>query len=362
MRRATPFGSTAERAVDLALAAFGTPAALACFLCPPGEEPIVQHGLDLAIAATWADWQALARQSAPCVIGDSWEDPWLARHPLAHGPTGIRFYAAAPLRDRDGGHHGVLAILSPEPRPQGLGPQEQARLQSLADLMMNEREAGQAALRAAEAERAARRSAQLLRNQAHALQEMDHRIRNGLQMVSDMLCLQSVAGQDEGLAARLMAAAGRIQAVAEVHTQLQRHPGEGALGARACLEELLHPFRRLWQGSGRRVLLRDGPDILVAALDAPRLGIAAWELLANAMRHGRGDVTLALQPEEASRRLRLVVRDEGPGSERMTRAAELGGCESGLGLLRIIAGGEPAQVRCGPPTEVSIVLDLPSAR
>ncbi|HWX50807.1 MAG TPA: histidine kinase dimerization/phosphoacceptor domain -containing protein [Roseomonas sp.] len=361
MMRATAFGRAAQRTVDLALAVFGTPAAMACFLGRPADEPLVQHGLDLASTVTWDDWQALARRSAPCVIGDAWEDSWLARHPLASGPAGIRFYAAAPLRDRLGRHQGVLAILSPEPRPQGLSPQEQARLQSLADMMMAERAAGQAARQVAEAESAARRCEQLLRNQAHVIQEMDHRIRNGLQVVSDMLCLQSGTGQDESLAARLASAAGRIQAVAEVHTQLQRRPGEDALGARACLDGLLHAFRRLWQGSGRNIFLQEGPDALVAALDAPRLGIVAWELLANAMRHGQGDVTLALLPEESPQRLRLVVRDEGPGSERIARAAEQGGGESGLGLLRIIAGGEPAQVRYGPPTEVSIVLDLPPA-
>ncbi|MDJ0387999.1 histidine kinase dimerization/phosphoacceptor domain -containing protein [Roseomonas sp. E05] len=365
MTRATPYGRAAERIVDLALAVFGTPAALACFVGPPAGLSLVQQGLDLAITMNRTDWQMLARRSGACVVEDAWQESWLAQHPLATGPAGIRFYAAAPLRNREGRQQGVLAILSPEPRPQGLAPQERARLQNLADMLMAEREAelrpDEAPLRLVEAERALRQRDAQLRNQAHIIQEMDHRIRNGLQMISDMLCLQSLAGQEEGLAARLNAAAGRVQAVAEVHALLQSQPGAGRLSARASLEGLLCPFRRLWQGSGRHVRLREGADMMVSALDAPRLGLVAWELLANAMRHGQGNVTLDLRADRMPHRLRIAVQDEGSGSERLLRATASTGCESGFGLIRLIAGGEAAQVRCGPPTEVSIVLDLPPA-
>jgi len=365
MTRATPFGRAAERIVDLALAAFGTPAAMACFTDSAAGPLLVQHGLDLALTMNWADWQMLARRSGLCVVEDAWQEAWLVRHPLVAGLAGIRFYAAAPLRDHEGRQQGVLAVLSPEPRPQGLTPQERARLQTLADMLMAEREAApqpeETVQRLAETQQALGQRDAQLRNLAHTVQEMDHRLRNGMQMVSDMLSLQALAGQEEDCAARLSAAAGRIQAVAEIHSVLQRQPGAGRLGARACLEGLLCPLRRLWQGSGRQVRLREGADMMVNALDAPRLAIVAWELLANALRHGQGNVTLELRTDGVSHRLCLVVQDEGPGSERLLRVAGSAGCESGFGLIRIIAGGEAAQVRCGPPTEVSIVLDLPPA-
>ncbi|MXP64489.1 hypothetical protein E0493_14150 [Roseomonas sp. M0104] len=361
MTHATPFGRATERIVDLALAAFGTPAAMACFAGAPLDPAVVQHGLDAAATVGWADWQMLARRSGPCVVEDARREAWLAQHSLVTGPARIRFYAAAPLCDHQGRQQGVLAVLSPE--PQGFAPHQRARLQTLADMLMAGREAARGPegdrQRLAQAEQALREQAARLRSQAHTIHEMDHRVRNGLQMVSDMLCLQALPEQEDACAARLNAAAGRIQAVAEIHALLQRQPGAGRLGARACLEGLLGPFGRLWQGSGRQVRLHAGDDLTVSALDAPRLAVAAWELLANAMRHGQGNVTLELRGEPGLHRFRLAVRDEGPGSERLLRAASDAGHESGFGLIRLIAGGEAAQVRCGPPTEVSIVLDLP---
>ncbi len=50
------------------------------------------------------------------VIEDLLEDPRFAENPLVSGAPGIRFYAGAPLRDRNGLALGTIAVLATEPR------------------------------------------------------------------------------------------------------------------------------------------------------------------------------------------------------------------------------------------------------
>lgn len=57
----------------------------------------------------------VATGRSPVVVPDTSLDPRYADHPATTGPLGIRFYAAAPVRSREGGDLGVLCAWHPEP-------------------------------------------------------------------------------------------------------------------------------------------------------------------------------------------------------------------------------------------------------
>ena len=69
------------------------------------------------------------------------------------------------------------------------------------------------------------------------IKEVDHRIKNSLQIVSSLLSLQ--ASREENLHARdaLHSAAGRVQSVARMHDALQASEGEDSVDLGAVLEE-----------------------------------------------------------------------------------------------------------------------------
>jgi tRNA A-37 threonylcarbamoyl transferase component Bud32 len=77
-------------------------------------------------------------QGAPWVIEDAAADPRTLTNPLAADGFGLRFYAGAPLRTRDGYNLGTLCILDYEPRT--LTEEETATLQDLASVVMNDLE------------------------------------------------------------------------------------------------------------------------------------------------------------------------------------------------------------------------------
>lgn len=369
--RPLPAPGSLERVLGLVDAAISTPAAFGCLLDAPRGIILATRGLPEAGRISSGDWQALAELPAMEATADASQHPWLSGHPLISQLGGMRFYASAPVRDSEGRHWGVLAALSPEPASAGALSRACTHLQSLAEMLGAQLESAawrqearqqSLALRAAraDAERVVERHRRHLQDLENTIRVMDHRIRTGLQMVNDMLCLQSLSAEDERLAARLTSAAGRIQALAEVHTLLQQAPAQRRVDARAYLGRVLGTFRGRCEDSGRSITLCDGPRIMLSTLDAPRLGIVAWELLANAMRHGQGDVTLELCLEDGGSRLQVLVGDEGPGpAPGVLRDLQSSGrCDSGLHLIRLVAGGEATVMRPGAPTQIGITLDL----
>jgi PAS domain S-box-containing protein len=70
------------------------------------------------------------------VVPDASQDPRFAGNPMVSGPSGLRFYAGALLKSRDGLPLGALCVADTRPRPQGLDARQRRILQTLADQVM----------------------------------------------------------------------------------------------------------------------------------------------------------------------------------------------------------------------------------
>ncbi len=73
------------------------------------------------------------------IVPDATLDARFAESPLVTRPDGIRFYAGAPLLDREGYALGTLCVIDHKARP-GLTPAESGALQSLARLVIGQME------------------------------------------------------------------------------------------------------------------------------------------------------------------------------------------------------------------------------
>nr|WP_114453563.1 GAF domain-containing SpoIIE family protein phosphatase [Halopolyspora algeriensis] len=78
------------------------------------------------------------KQNAPYVVHDALADPRTAENALVRGELGVRFYAAAPIRNSEGYRLGTVNVLDTHPRE--IGDTELTTLQDLADVVMDELE------------------------------------------------------------------------------------------------------------------------------------------------------------------------------------------------------------------------------
>ncbi len=150
------------------------------------------------------------------------------------------------------------------------------------------------------------------KGQAARLQEFEHRVLNGLQLVVSMLLLQSRSATPEA-SAQLSIAAGRIAALGRVHQRLnspagRQHVEFGEHLARLCVEISGALFG---ERVGRAVVVRCAKLDLPAALVMP-LGLIVNELITNSAKYARGDITVRVASASPDRHA-LSVSDEAPG-------------------------------------------------
>ena len=145
------------------------------------------------------------------------------------------------------------------------------------------------------------------------LREINHRVKNSLQLVSGLLNLQMASIDDTSARAMLKDASDRIAAVARVHYRLYQSDHFSTLDFAAFLEELCDD---LAEASGISVCkLHLKADPLEINIDhAAPLGLIANELVTNAIKHRDVDpaiIEVYLEGEPDS--YTLAVSDQGPG-------------------------------------------------
>jgi two-component sensor histidine kinase len=151
--------------------------------------------------------------------------------------------------------------------------------------------------------------------QSVLIKEINHRVKNSLQLVSSMFHLQAQASTDSALIQALQAASGRVTAVARVHERLYRDADVRVVDLSAYLKDVCHDLNEVvtpcnidFRASGQ---VRMGTDraVLVALL--------VGELITNAAKHAyaegvAGVITVRLERGGEDAAI-VTVSDEGVG-------------------------------------------------
>jgi two-component sensor histidine kinase len=150
------------------------------------------------------------------------------------------------------------------------------------------------------------------------LQEVHHRVKNNLQVMTSLLNLQAGAVPDPQLRRILEDSRQRLQAIAFMHEIFHRTTDLERLEVRPYLRTLLDHLFRVYHLPGQDVRL----SLELAALawdinQAMTCGLILHELVSNSLTHafplGRaGEIAVTLAPEPPGR-CTLVVRDTGVG-------------------------------------------------
>jgi len=174
--------------------------------------------------------------------------------------------------------------------------------------LAQERAHSQRALATALAEKEA-----LLQTKEMLLRDVDHRIKNSLQLVSALLRMQSRAFPDPALRQRFNEACRRIAMVARVHERLFRSDRNGTIEFGAYLRDLCADIAGSLALDEARTLLVDAVAVNLPTDRVVSLSLIVNELVTNALKHApMGAVRVALGRMEDGR-VFAEVTDEGPG-------------------------------------------------
>lgn len=249
------------------------------------------------------------------VVPDTLEDERFADNPLCTGEPHLRFYAGALLETSEGFPLGTLCVLDYEPR-------ELTDLQSRSLLVLANQVMAQVELRRA-------LSAASLR-----LEEIDHRVKNSLQLVSSILHMQSRAARTTDARSELAIAADRVAAVASLHDHLHRSSTPNETNIEHFLSRLLDHLKQT-APPGLAVHLETVPLTLELA-QMSSLGLLVNELVTNALQHGfagrdTGNIWVRVMSNGA--KATVSVADDGVGVPEDFPA----GHDTGLGM-RLVTG------------------------
>lgn len=147
------------------------------------------------------------------------------------------------------------------------------------------------------------------------LHEVDHRVKNNLNMIGSLIRLQARGIGDPVMAARLETMLERVDALAMVHRQLYQADDLSRFDLGAFARSLVGD---VIGASGRQDIQLDArvAPMEVSSADASAIGLVLNEVATNAIKHGLGDSragTLKLIGEADDVRGTITVADDGRG-------------------------------------------------
>lgn len=164
---------------------------------------------------------------------------------------------------------------------------------------------------------AEKRIADALAEKTVLLQEVHHRVKNNLQVISSLLNLQAGNSEDAAVRAALADSQGRVKSMALLHQQLYESSDFARIDLGAYLTQLV----RLALSSASAANIRLEFDLAVMQLDLQRAvpcGLLVNELVSNVFKHAfpdrrAGTLFIELHAPGDDGRALLAVADDGVG-------------------------------------------------
>lgn len=140
---------------------------------------------------------------------------------------------------------------------------------------------------------------ELIRQQGVLSVEADHRLLNGLQMIVSLLSLQSREEANVDAASHLSVAANRVATIARIHRRLHSIDGTQAVPFKRYLDDLCGEYSRMLASESRLdpAIGVEGIEITLPTFTAVPLSLIVNELITNAVKHGKGRITVSLEPD-----------------------------------------------------------------
>jgi two-component sensor histidine kinase len=171
------------------------------------------------------------------------------------------------------------------------------------------------------------------------LREVNHRVKNSLQLVLSMLSLQGSEFREAGAKELFAKAIARVTAIASIHERLYQDQDPLTIDMQTYLTGLCAELERAGIGDERHALLHaDIESLRLPTEHGVSLALLVNELVMNSLKHGRPTdrqsiISVSLHRSEDGQ-ARLTVADNGPGIGAAD-VGSLGKLPAGLGTRLI---------------------------
>ncbi len=160
---------------------------------------------------------------------------------------------------------------------------------------------------------------QSLKEKNVLLQELHHRVKNNLQVMSSLLSFQSMSVTDPIAKDSFRVAQSRIRAIASIHEDLYRSPDVSQIHMHSYINQLINNLASLYGLREGIHIALDVDDITLDLDNAISCGLIVNELVTNAFKYafngnGNGKIKVSLKPSvHSSSQYNLTVEDNGIG-------------------------------------------------
>jgi two-component sensor histidine kinase/DNA-binding NarL/FixJ family response regulator len=193
--------------------------------------------------------------------------------------------------------------------------------------------------------------------------ELQHRVRNNLQLVHGMLSKQVQTTSDKTSQEGLSAIARRVMTLAQVYDHLLGHGLSQTIDFSGYLTSLCSSFVSLEDARRRNIQMTCHCESVILDLDSvTALGLVIAELISNSYAHAfpnnDGTISILLAPTETGDEATITFSDDGIGF------IEQGGSKRhGLGLVKrlMLQVGGSAELRADKGSEWTLRFPVPSS-
>lgn len=203
-----------------------------------------------------------------------------------------------------------------------------------------------------------------LRGKEVLLYEVNHRVKNSLQLVSSFLLLETSKISNGEARTAVLIARNKVDVVARLHQLLYGSGTHDHVDLKTALEDIVH---HLILSAGRddvRLEFSCSGDLMMNIRQASPLVLVVNEIITNSLKYGLSaeQPMLTVTAYNSSDELALVIKDNGPGI-CATTDAKLGiGSEIVKGLISQMRGIHVVQSdSCGTANVLTIPLDFQSS-
>lgn len=160
-----------------------------------------------------------------------------------------------------------------------------------------------------------------LKDKEILLQEVHHRVKNNLQVMSSLIKLQSRYIHDEKMLEILKETGGRIQSMAIVHSKLYKTKNYEYINFEEYARNLINNFQSFYGYKLRNIKFNiDIQDLEFNIDTAIPCGLIINELVSNSIKYAfpdnrSGEILLSISPLK-NKKYKLIVKDNGIGAPK----------------------------------------------